>query len=148
MEGNFQEILDSLKEKPPRSRLEPYRDLIEELVKRGRTYREIRHILAEECGVRVALSTLHSFLVPHSRSADLASSSAVAKRNIEDAAPTRKERSDGNTNESRNGEVRQRIEALKQRKLAEKKPEGFSYDPSQPLRLLRNSRKGASLRDE
>jgi hypothetical protein len=90
MGANFQEILDSLAEKPPRSRLEPYRDLIEELVRRGRTYREIRKILAEKCGLRVALSTLHSFMAPHSRPADLTSPS-VPPKSVENAAPTRNE---------------------------------------------------------
>jgi len=37
MDGKFQDILDSLHEKPPRSRLEPYRELIEELRRRERT---------------------------------------------------------------------------------------------------------------
>ena len=38
MGGHFQDILDSLPEKPARSRLEPYRELIEELRRRGRTF--------------------------------------------------------------------------------------------------------------
>ena len=141
MGANFQEILDSLAEKPPRSRLEPYRNLVEELLRRGRTYREIRQILAEKCGIQVALSTLHCFMAPQSRRADLKSPSVPGK-STENAAPTRKGRSDGNTNQRHIDEVRQRIEALKHRKTTERKPEGFSYDPDEPLRLLRNSGKG------
>ena len=45
MDANLQEILDNLDEKAPRSRLGPYRDLILELRRRNRTYREILQIL-------------------------------------------------------------------------------------------------------
>src|SRR5437667_8511019 len=48
--------------KPRRSRLEPYRDLINELRRRGRTYREIADILAEKCQLRAAASTVNRFL--------------------------------------------------------------------------------------
>ncbi len=67
MDDKFQDILDSLPEKPPRSRLEPYTELIGELRRRGRTYREIRHILAEKCATQVSVSTLHGFLRVQSR---------------------------------------------------------------------------------
>jgi hypothetical protein len=53
MDAKFREILDSLPNKPPRSRLEPYREFIEELRRRGRTYLDIAGILAEKCQVQV-----------------------------------------------------------------------------------------------
>src|SRR5437762_2358710 len=62
MDDRFQDILDGIPEKPPRSSLEPYRDLINELRRRGRTYREIAHILAEKCQLRVAASTVNRFV--------------------------------------------------------------------------------------
>jgi hypothetical protein len=142
MDANFQEILDALPQKPPRSRLEPYLDLIEEHLRRGRTYREIRKILADKCDLRIALSTLYSFMVPHSRAAGRTASSG--RPNEIENAPTREEKRDGNTNQRRINDVRQRIEALKRRKATEKEPEGFSYDPDQPLRLLRNTGKTVS----
>jgi hypothetical protein len=52
MDDKFGGLLDSLPEKPPRSRLEPYSELIVELRRRGRTYREIARILAEKCKVQ------------------------------------------------------------------------------------------------
>src|ERR1022692_2268961 len=67
MGSQFQDILDSLPEKPPRSRLEPYRELIDELRRRGRTFREIAHILAEKCHVETAASTIHDFVRVRSR---------------------------------------------------------------------------------
>ena len=41
MDEKFEAILKSLADKPARSCLEPYRELIEELRNRGWTYREI-----------------------------------------------------------------------------------------------------------
>jgi hypothetical protein len=62
MDDRFQDILDGIPEKPPRSSLEPYRELINELRQRGRTYRDIAHILSEKCQLRAAASTVYRFL--------------------------------------------------------------------------------------
>ena len=62
MKDQLQEILDSLDEKTPRSRLAPYRDFIAKLRRRKYTYREIRRILREKCQVQVSISTLHDFV--------------------------------------------------------------------------------------
>src|SRR4029450_2202812 len=64
---NFEEILNSLPEKPARSRLEPYGRLINELLRRSRTYREIARILAEKCQIKVSISTIHDFVRLRSR---------------------------------------------------------------------------------
>ena len=48
--------------KPPRSKLEPHRDLIRELRRKGRTYREVAVLFQERLGMYVAPSTLHSFV--------------------------------------------------------------------------------------
>ena len=68
VDDNFQDILDSLPEKPSRSRLQPYGRLIEELLRRRRTYREIARILAEKCQIQVSSSTIHDFVRRRSRS--------------------------------------------------------------------------------
>jgi hypothetical protein len=52
----------NLPSKPPRSKLEPHRDLIRELRRGGRTYREIAQLFQERLGLYVAPSTLHSFV--------------------------------------------------------------------------------------
>ncbi len=62
MDEKFRAILDALPPKPPRSRLEPYRELIRELRNRGRTYREIAQVLEEHCRLSVAPSTVHGFV--------------------------------------------------------------------------------------
>jgi hypothetical protein len=48
--------------KPPRSKLEPHRDLIRELRRKGQTYREVARLFQERLGLYVAPSTLHSFV--------------------------------------------------------------------------------------
>lgn len=62
MEPAHQSILESLPEKSHRSKLEPHRELIRELRRRGRTYREVARIFRERLGLSVAPSTLHSFV--------------------------------------------------------------------------------------
>jgi len=54
--------IDNLPEKSPRSKLEPHRELIRELRRKGRTYREVAHLFEERLGLYVAPSTLHSFV--------------------------------------------------------------------------------------
>jgi hypothetical protein len=61
MNETLKAILDSLPPKQPRSKLEPYTELIQELRNRGRSYREIAVILAERCGVRVGIHTVYNF---------------------------------------------------------------------------------------
>jgi len=62
MEPVLQSILESLPPKSPRSKLEPHRELIRELRRKGRTYREVAHLFRERLGLYVAPSTLHSFV--------------------------------------------------------------------------------------
>ena len=52
MEDNITKILDGLPPRPPRSRLDPHAILIEEMRRRGRTYKEIARVLAETCQVK------------------------------------------------------------------------------------------------
>lgn len=63
LEGNqaIAEFAD-LPPKPPRSKLEPHRELIRELRRKGRTYREVARLFHERLGLYVAPSTLHSFV--------------------------------------------------------------------------------------
>ena len=64
LQGN-QTILSEfadLPTKPPRSKLEPHRELIRELRRKGRTYREVARLFHERLGLHVAPSTLHSFV--------------------------------------------------------------------------------------
>src|ERR1700692_209391 len=55
-------LLDSIPQKPPRSKLETHRELIRQLRRKGCTYRDIVRILHERVGLDVAVSTIHSFI--------------------------------------------------------------------------------------
>ena len=54
--------LSSLPVKPPRSKLEVHRELIRELRRKGRTYREVSQLFEVKLGLHVCPSTLHSFI--------------------------------------------------------------------------------------
>ena len=62
MTSNLLSEIESLPEKPPRSKLEPHRELIRELRRKGQTYRAVALLFQERLGLSVAPSTLHSFV--------------------------------------------------------------------------------------
>src|SRR5258708_40061179 len=62
MRGNFQDLLKNAPEKPPRSKLEPYREVIRELRLKRWSYREIAALFEEKLKLAVAPSTLHNFV--------------------------------------------------------------------------------------
>jgi hypothetical protein len=133
MDTKFKEILDGLPDKPPRSRLEPYRELIRELRRRGRTYRDIAHILAEKCQVQVTASGVHDFVRTRSRV-----KGKSAKRIVADSMMTARAAPIvlSAQKSSAEDEVQRRIAVLKARKPRTKAiPAEFQFDPSQPLRL-------------
>ena len=149
MKDQLQEILDSLDEKTPRSRLAPYRKLIIELRRRKYAYREIRRILREKCQVQVSISTLHDFVRAQARKKTQRpiSTTAVSER----PEPKKADRTPeivpmpiplltlkSSPPVGSPDEIRQRIAALKQRAAQPPEPEAklFDYDPDQPLHLV------------
>lgn len=133
MDDNFRHILNTLPEMPPRSRLEPYSELINELRQRGRTYREIAHILAEECQLKTAASTIHDFL----RSGSRISRESVKPQARHGTTVTRARRAHaGRVKGPLTKDVEQRIANLKARPAPAKASlEHFQYDPDEPLHL-------------
>src|SRR4051794_17689749 len=119
MDATFQAILDTLPPKPARSRLEPYAELIHELRRRGRSYREITAILADRCDVRVGVHTLYNFVRVRTKPPKKTNRSAKAAppgpapavTSIPDAATSR----DGDDGAA---DVWQRIQALKDRSVS------------------------------
>lgn len=67
MDQKLQQILDNLPQDEPRSRLEPYREFILKLRRRGRSYRRIRNILADTCAVQVSQTALVAFIKRRNR---------------------------------------------------------------------------------
>jgi len=149
VDDKFEAILKNLPSKEPRSRLEPYRELITEMRKRGRTYREIAHVLKKACGLTVGASTVNDFVLARAKSRAKpyppTSRTTATKKNMGGLTGTYKD------TEVRASTVRPQkglegiartIKDLKERplKTSAKKPL-FEYNPDEPLRLQRSQRK-------
>jgi hypothetical protein len=142
MDDRFQDILDGIPEKPPRSSLEPYRELINELRQRGRTYRDIAHILAEKCQLRAAASTVYRFL---SKRNVVRAESPMRRIPRPATAITRAATKTIPQERLPDNEVRQRLAALKLKPApARSSPELFRYDPNEPLQLPTKDRRANS----
>ena len=147
MDDRLKDILDALPTKSPRSRLEPYREFIQELRRRGRTYRDIASILSEKCQVQVSASGIHDFVRTRYRSEQksrrrepkgtITLMAAPALAQIETTATAAKVDAPADA-------VRRQIAALETRKsVIEPTPERFRFDPSEPLRLKKLGKKTA-----
>lgn len=143
---NFKEILDGLPEKAPRSRLEPYRELILEMRRRGRPLREIARVLGEKCDVQVAPSTIHDF-VRVARSTEQKKELNIKNSRQHDAIRTENPSGAGSDDE-----VNRRIAALKARKAPTPTGPGrFQFISGEPLRLPSKSdrrQSAATVSDE
>ncbi|MGA3241106.1 MAG: hypothetical protein ABSG03_32980 [Bryobacteraceae bacterium] len=141
MDDKVNEILDRLPPKPPRSRLDPHAALIEELRRRGRTYREIARVLAEDCQVQSSPSNIYYFVRLRAREAKQAKTQQ-AKQGQAGPFGSRKVASAQGTvsNTAAKGnlpeDVAKRIAAFKQRKVSPSTSPGFHFDPDEPLRLI------------
>jgi len=62
-------ILGCVPEQAARSSLDPWQEFIQELRRRGRTYRDIAEILLNHCQLRVAPSTVFRFVRTRSKAA-------------------------------------------------------------------------------
>ena len=135
MDADLNKILAELPIKPPRSRLDPYREFIEELRSRGRTYRDIAEILAEKCAVQVTASGVHNFVRTRTRAKDRSAGRGAKSNPLPVTNPVAVATSPASTSSE---EGQRKIAALKARKTTtEPSPPAFEYDPDQPLRLKR-----------
>jgi hypothetical protein len=66
-DARLQQIYDSTPLDEPRSKLEPYRELILLWRRQRRTYRRIRELLSEKCGLRVSTAMVHKFVRSRAR---------------------------------------------------------------------------------
>jgi hypothetical protein len=125
MDPTILSLLDSIPEKPPRSKLETHRELIRQLRRKGCTYRDIVRILHERIGLDVAVSTIHSFIKVR----------AKHRKQVQYELPAL----DPEPNTSRLGpdDVGARIAALKAKPFEQKaKPKHFHFEESEPLKLV------------
>ena len=148
MEDRFKQILESLPEKRQRSCLEPYTELIVELRRRGRTFREIAQILSEKCSLVVASSTVVRFVRVRSGAKRKGAKSSTIDDRLSTArvmVATRRETVIEGRECVNSDAVRQRIEALKRPQVQpQTTPKLFEYDPSLPLRITPKSERNKS----
>jgi len=138
MDTHLKTILAELPIKPPRSRLEPYLEFIEELRKRGRTYRDIAGILAEKCAVKVTASGVHDFVRTRTREKDRSDGRGTKSNPLPVSRPVAAETSPASASRE---QAQRKIAALKARNTTtEPGSPAFEYDPDQPLRLQRSKR--------
>jgi hypothetical protein len=141
MEDKFQHVLNALPDKPPRSRLGPYGELIDELRRRGRTYREIARILAEQCQLQVSRSTINDFVRVRSKAIrksrkQALRAEATAIRSSSGVTDGRRAAETPRAKQAAADEVLERIAELKRRPHPpESKSHPFQYDPSKPLHI-------------
>jgi hypothetical protein len=143
----FKAIVDSLPEKRPRSRLEPYAQLIDQLRKLGRTYREIERILSEKCGIHAPRCTINDFVRQRSRrkiKIQKSPSLSVENANLPTTASAdEKEPSRAQKQMPEIDDIYRRIAAVKQSKpSAAKTADLFHYDPNEPLHLPKRPEQG------
>jgi IS30 family transposase len=119
--------------------------LINELLRRSRTYREIARILAEKCQVQVSISTIHDFVRLRSRANRNPPKCQTPGSGEKTAVSTtvrdrEKTRARAEKEIPAVGDVQERIAALKQRtERRQTSPKQFDYDPSEPLHLPETS---------
>ena len=149
MDTKFEAILNSLPAKEPRSRLEPYSELITEMRKRGHSYREITQVLKKACGLKVGVSTVNDFVLARSKSKPMLSPSAASgtiatKKNKGALTGTHKDTEARASTRRPQKEVEgiaRTIKELKDRPLkTSAKKLLFAYNPDEPLRLQRCQR--------
>jgi hypothetical protein len=136
----FEAILDSFPPKPSRSRLEPYAELILELHRRGRTYREIARIISERCDVRTSRSTVNDFVRTRTKKAQNPQKrgSPEAKQKSASVAKITMSPETGDAVD----EIQKRIAKIKRRPAsADGQSQLFQYDPDKPLFLPKKSKK-------
>jgi hypothetical protein len=148
MNDKFQSILNALPEKPARSRLAHYYELIEELRRHGCTYREIERILVDQCQIQISRSAINNFVRSQlGKKAKPSKRQPVAPMDKKPAgkagiANLNPKTDDANQNSHPMNEVFQRIAALKKRPAtASSTSKLFQYNPNEPLQIERTIEK-------
>ena len=126
MDPTLLSLLETIPQKPPRSKLETHRELIRQLRRKGCTYRDIVRILHERVGLDVAVSTIHSFVKVR----------AKHRKQVQYELPPLEPQSSVSTRVSPD-DIASRIAALKAKPVDQKaKPKHFHFEESEPLKLV------------
>lgn len=145
MDTELQRRLSEIPEDPPRSRLEPYRDIILRWRRQGRSYRRIRQLLNDECQVKVADMTLHEFVKRRSRPRKAQTEPELEQPTIPSAVRDRSQRATLPTGNDPYTEARERMRRHKEEPTVLSKPHRrFEYteqDSIDPIVLLPKTEK-------
>ena len=136
MEQKFHNVLSGVDAKQGRSPLEPYGELVDTLRHQGFTCRDIAALLAEKCQLVTSKSAVSRFLLARARRRR--NTARKLSRGVSGSTPATSKPLPQYSAQSPSGdEIRQKIADLKARKpVAEHAPDGFHYDPDEPLRLI------------
>ena len=132
MNGDHQRVADSVLEDEPRSRLEPYREVILRWRRQGRSYRRICKLLGDKFDLKVGRTALHEFVWRRSRPRKV-----NAEPEIEQAAGLAVERMPLTTpipklsGEERAAQI-EFIRSLNQPTLEEQPKQGWDFDLDKP----------------
>jgi hypothetical protein len=125
MDPTLLSLLETIPQKPPRSKLETHCELIRQLRRKGCTYRDIVRILHERVGLDVAVSTIHSFVKVR----------AKHRKQAQYELPPLE--SESKSTSLSTDDMASRIAALRAKPIQQKsKPKHFHFEESEPLRLV------------
>jgi hypothetical protein len=132
MNGDHQRVADSVLEDEPRSRLEPYREVILRWRRQGRSYRRICKLLGDKFNLKVGRTALHEFVWRRSRPRKVAPEPEIeqptmlAPEPAQAAMPVTKL-----TAEERAAQI-EFIRSLNQPTLEEQPKQGWDFDLDKP----------------
>ena len=143
MEHKFHDVLSTVDAKQGRSPLEPCGELVETLRDQGLTCRDIAALLAEKCQFVTSKSAVSRFLL--ARATKRRKAARKLSRRVSGSTPaTSKPLPQHSAQRWSDDEIRQKIAEMKARKpVAEPTPDGFHYDPDEPLRLINPNKRNS-----
>jgi hypothetical protein len=133
MDERFQAILDGLPPKPSPEQLEPFRELIREMRRSGRTCREIADTLAEKCHVQADLGAIYDLARVHNNGKPARNGMVQPPR---EAAPLLDRPPAARRRDKTGPRLRARQGGTPR---SEELRPVFEYNAHEPLRLLHNS---------
>ena len=138
MNEELQSILDQMPARPPRSKLEPYRDLIRNLRQKRKTYREIAAFLHQHCNVGVHHSTIYDFVHAPYRNPEQDQIQSETPRPLQPVLRAENVMTIGGVpGYTPAQDLHARIAAIKSRKSTTQTPKPvFHYEEGEPLRLI------------
>ena len=144
MKPQFEAILKTLPPQTPRSRLHPYSELIREMRKRKRSYREITEVLRDQFGLKAGISTVRDFLRAQTKSKtkhrERNNHNLHTTRNRKALTATNKEREalagTARTQKAFESTERHFQESMQSRLSKLSNRPRFEYNSEEPLRIL------------